>query len=58
MLAIGSAGLGVDDFDVSEDLAAPFAQRVGAILDQLATWPRGTDAVKLRAAHPELRIMP
>ena len=58
MLAIGPAILGVDEFDVPVDLAAPFAQRVGVILDQLATWPRGTDAVKLRAAHPELRIMP
>jgi hypothetical protein len=57
-LAIGPAGPGVDDFDISEDLAAPFAQRVGAILDQPAAWPRGTRAVKLRAARPDLRTMP
>jgi hypothetical protein len=58
LFAVGPATLGVDGFDLPEELAASLAQRVGIVLDRTETWPRSADAAHLRASHPELHVIP
>jgi hypothetical protein len=57
LFAVGPATLGVDGFDLPEELAASLAQRVGIVLDRPETWPRRADAARLQHSHPELHIL-
>jgi hypothetical protein len=58
LFAVGPATLGVDGFDLPEELAASLARRVGIVLDRPETWPRSADTARLRAALPELHVLP